>query len=73
MIHHPLHVGPAGIGASWKQMEALKDEGLTKSIGVSNFRVQHLNEVLAVAKYKPAANQVSMCESIQDENLFNNE
>lgn len=39
-------------------MEKLVDEGLAKSIGLSNFNSQQINEVLAIAKIKPVTNQV---------------
>ena len=42
----------------WKGMEAAKEAGLTKSIGVSNYRVQDLEELLAGSKVVPAVNQV---------------
>jgi diketogulonate reductase-like aldo/keto reductase len=42
----------------WKGMEAAKEAGLTKSIGVSNYRVQDLEELLAGTKIVPAVNQV---------------
>ncbi len=58
LIHDPTSA-KGQIKAWWKQMEEVKKEGLTKSIGVSNFRVQDLEEVLEVATIIPAVNQVS--------------
>lgn len=43
---------------SWRALEALQTEGRIKSIGVSNFTVRHLEELLAVAQVAPAVNQV---------------
>jgi diketogulonate reductase-like aldo/keto reductase len=40
-------------------MEECKKEGLAKSIGVSNFGVEHLQEILEDAEFPPAVNQVS--------------
>jgi diketogulonate reductase-like aldo/keto reductase len=37
---------------TWRAMEALVDEGLVTNIGVSNFEIEHLQRVQAVA-YKP--------------------
>lgn len=34
------------LGALWKEFEELKKEGLTKEIGISNFRVGDLEELL---------------------------
>jgi hypothetical protein len=42
----------------WKAMEEVKKEGLTKSIGVSNFKLQHLQEIFQVAAIPPVVNQV---------------
>lgn len=46
-------------------LEALVDEGLTKSIGVSNASLPQVEEILAAAKHKPVVNQVSSYASWQ--------
>ena len=49
---------------TWKEMEKLVDQGLTKSIGVSNFNSQQLERVLSNARIKPVTNQVrSRCQN----------
>lgn len=45
---------------SWRVLEELHDEGLARSIGVSNFLVRHLDELLAVARVRPAVNQIEL-------------
>lgn len=43
---------------TWKEMEKLVEDGLVKSIGLSNFNAKQVERVLAVAKVKPVMNQV---------------
>ncbi|KIJ69012.1 hypothetical protein HYDPIDRAFT_172509 [Hydnomerulius pinastri MD-312] len=50
------HVGK--LKEVWKGMEEAKKAGLTKTIGVSNFTADHLNDILEVATIPPAVNQV---------------
>ncbi|KAG6895080.1 hypothetical protein C0993_010203, partial [Termitomyces sp. T159_Od127] len=59
LIHHPRLAIP-DIPTAWRQMEELKEKGLAKSIGVSNFSVADLQILLASAKIKPAANQIML-------------
>ncbi|WP_404803412.1 aldo/keto reductase [Mammaliicoccus sciuri] len=43
---------------TWKSMENLYNEGKIKNIGVSNFHVHHLEELLQEASIKPVINQI---------------
>jgi methylglyoxal/glyoxal reductase len=45
---------------SWHVLEQLHAEGLARSIGVSNFLVRHLDELLAHASVPPAVNQIEL-------------
>jgi len=47
-----------GLQDTWRQLEACVKEGLTKSIGCSNFNIQTLNDCLNYAHIAPAVNQV---------------
>jgi len=57
LIHHPRLAVP-DIPTAWKEMEGLKDAGLVKSIGISNFQVEQVETLLASAKIPPAVNQI---------------
>ena len=48
-------------------MEALKDSGRVKSIGVSNYLREHLEVVLETAKYPPVLNQIEYHPYLQHE------
>lgn len=56
-----IHVPTAhpNLKSVWKEMEAAQKEGLTKSIGVSNFRISDLETVMDGATVVPAVNQVN--------------
>uniref|UniRef100_A0A8H7XQC8 NADP-dependent oxidoreductase domain-containing protein n=1 Tax=Psilocybe cubensis TaxID=181762 RepID=A0A8H7XQC8_PSICU len=61
LIHTPNAVEAAGgYEVVWRQFEKFKEDGLTKSIGVSNFTVHHLQQLLKIAKIKPAVNQIRL-------------
>ncbi|KAJ8620591.1 hypothetical protein MRB53_029120 [Persea americana] len=45
---------------TWKAMEGLLEMGLVRAIGVSNFGVQQIKELLQFAKVVPAFNQVEL-------------
>ena len=49
----PLHV-------LWAELEALVDAGYTKSLGLSNFNVQLICDLLCYARVKPVCNQVEL-------------
>ena len=45
---------------SWKALEQIKADGKAKSIGVSNFLVEHLERVEAASDTIPAVNQIEL-------------
>lgn len=47
-----------GIKQVWKEMVEVKQKGLTKSIGVSNFNKAYLEEIIGLGLDVPAVNQV---------------
>ena len=54
LIHYPVRERRQ----SWRALEALRADGKAHSIGVSNFTIRHLKELLAGSKTVPAVNQV---------------
>lgn len=56
LIHWPPG-GSAGVG-TWKRMQALRDEGLVRAIGVSNYSLKLLDELERETGEYPAVNQV---------------
>ncbi|HLN52467.1 MAG TPA: aldo/keto reductase [Lentimicrobium sp.] len=45
---------------TWRALETLYNEGKVRAIGVSNYMVQHLNELLGHCKITPAVNQLEL-------------
>lgn len=50
---------------SWRALEKLHADGRARSIGVSNFLVPHLQELVATAKTPPHANQIELSPFLQ--------
>jgi diketogulonate reductase-like aldo/keto reductase len=59
LIHWPLP-GIDKYVETWQALIALRDEGLTTSIGVSNFLPEHLDRIVAETGVAPAVNQVEL-------------
>jgi diketogulonate reductase-like aldo/keto reductase len=55
LIHWPVK---GKYKEAWKALEAIYKEGRVKAIGVSNFQVHHLEDLLKAADVKPVINQV---------------
>lgn len=62
LMHWPV---PGRRLDSWRAMEELVKRGRCRSIGVSNFAVRHLEELLSVAKIVPAVNQIELHPFLQ--------
>ena len=50
-------------------MEELVDLGLVRSLGVSNFRVEDIKQILVFARIKPVINQVEFHPYLQQTEL----
>jgi diketogulonate reductase-like aldo/keto reductase len=55
LIHWPVE---GKYKEAWRALETLYKEGRVKAIGVSNFQVHHLEELMKEAEIKPMVNQV---------------
>ena len=57
LIHWPV----SGLRKdTWRAMERLLKDGKARAIGVSNYMIPHLEELLATSKVVPAVNQVEL-------------
>jgi 2,5-diketo-D-gluconate reductase A len=53
-----IHWPQGGATRAWPGMEAARKRGHARSIGVSNFSVEELEQVMAIAETPPVVNQV---------------
>ncbi|MDQ0361464.1 aldo/keto reductase [Breznakia pachnodae] len=67
LIHFPAE----GYVQAWKEMEKLQKEGYIKSIGVSNFRKSHMQNLLAQTTVVPAINEMEVNPGFQDIEALN--
>lgn len=54
---------------TWKAMEKLYNEGKVRAIGVSNFHVHHLQDLMSNSKVKPVVDQVEYHPHLSQEKL----
>jgi 2,5-diketo-D-gluconate reductase A len=64
LIHWPLPKRDEYV-STWRTFERLKAEGLTRSIGVSNFMPAHLDRLAAETETVPSVNQIQLTPAIQ--------
>jgi 2,5-diketo-D-gluconate reductase A len=68
LIHWPIpHRGD--FVATWKALEEFKADGRARSIGVSNFEVDHLERLAAEADMTPAVNQIELHPYLRNETV----
>ncbi len=66
LIHFPVRERRQ----SWRTLQALQAQGKARSIGVSNFTIRHLNELLAETETVPAVNQVEFHPYLNQQDLL---
>ena len=61
LIHWPLPTLYNGdFVSTWKALEEFHDDGRARSIGVSNFQIEHLKQLAAETDTVPAVNQIEV-------------
>jgi 2,5-diketo-D-gluconate reductase A len=68
LIHWPVPSTDLYV-ETWKAMIELQQEGLTRSIGVSNFNQPHLERIVAETGVTPAVNQIELHPYLQQAGL----
>ncbi|XP_066912268.1 glyoxal reductase-like isoform X2 [Clytia hemisphaerica] len=56
---------------TWRAFQDLKEQGFVKSIGVSNFTMDHLTELMEFSNTKPVVNQVEFHPVLYQKELLN--
>lgn len=67
LIHWPV---PGRYKETWRALERLYREGRARAIGVSNFQIHHLEDLLAGAEVAPMVNQVECHPRLQQRELL---
>lgn len=67
LIHWPI---PGKYKDTWRAIEKIYEDGRVRAIGVSNFHVHHLKELLKDAKIVPAVNQIEYHPHLTQEDLL---
>merc|ERR1712203_593205 len=56
---------------TWRAMEDLYDQGKVKAIGVTNYSIRHLEQLLSRCRIKPMVNQVEFHPRLVQTGLLN--
>lgn len=67
LIHWPVE---GKYKEAWRALETLYKEGKVKAIGVSNFHIHHLEDLLKDAEIKPMVNQVEYHPKLTQQELL---
>jgi diketogulonate reductase-like aldo/keto reductase len=67
LIHWPEKGSQLDI---WRALERIKQEGRSRSIGVSNFAPKHLKELLVKDSEHPVVNQIELSPFLQQEHIY---
>ncbi|PKA02585.1 aldo/keto reductase, partial [Leptospira ellisii] len=67
LVHFPV---ASKRSDSWRELEKAYHDKLSRSIGVSNYTIRHLNELLRDAQITPAVNQVEFHPFLNQKDLL---
>lgn len=67
LVHWP---GGGDRKGSWKALENIYEEGRCRAIGVSNYTMDHLDELLSLCRHQPAVNQVELNPFLNQKDLL---
>lgn len=67
LVHWPV---PGKFKETWRALEHLYEQGRVRAIGVSNFLVHHLEDLLNTANIKPMVNQVEFHPHLTQNDLY---
>jgi diketogulonate reductase-like aldo/keto reductase len=68
LIHWPVPAHDRYV-ETWKAFIELQQEGLVRSIGVSNFKEKHLERIISETGVTPAVNQIELHPHLQQQGL----
>lgn len=67
LIHWPVE---GKYKEAWRALETLYKDGRVKAIGVSNFQIHHLEDIMKDSKIKPMVNQVELHPYLTQQELL---
>jgi 2,5-diketo-D-gluconate reductase A len=68
LIHWPVPRKDLYVG-TWETLCSLREEGRVRSIGVSNFQIEHLERIIDATGVVPAVNQIELHPRLQQPEL----
>ncbi|QHS21547.1 aldo/keto reductase [Virgibacillus sp. MSP4-1] len=67
LIHWPV---PGKFKDTWRALEEIYEQGKVRAIGVSNFQIHHLEDLMKDAKIKPMVDQVEFHPQLYQKDLL---
>jgi len=67
-----IHWPPSGgaMPGTWRELLAIRDQGLTRAVGVSNYSLAQLDELIADSGEAPSVNQIPWSPRLHDPELL---